>query len=241
VTIHALRLAIPGRLEPTDLVAGSGEMIAVVGPNGGGKTSLLRALAAIESTEGDVRVDGESLRAVSHARRQQLVGFHAASRHLAWPIAVRDLLLLGLSSPQASDIARPVEALELAPLLDRAATTLSTGERARVLLARALVAAPRLIIADEPLANLDPYWAIRVMDILSNEARDRGATVVMALPTLSELPAFDRPNPADGRRALHSETPARLVGMPAFEKAFRITLDANGQAVRRPADPRSSP
>ena len=77
-------------------------MIALVGPNGGGKTSLLRALARIEGATGAVVIDGEDLDAAGEARRRRLLSFLPASREIAWPIAVRDVIALGGAGPARS-------------------------------------------------------------------------------------------------------------------------------------------
>ncbi len=82
--------AIPGRLLPTDISIASGEMVALIGPNGGGKTTLLRALAGIEPNAGTVSLSGEPVTSLPIARRARALTFMPASRDLAWPIAARD-------------------------------------------------------------------------------------------------------------------------------------------------------
>ena len=98
--LDARGLAISGRLQPTDLELAPG-MTAVIGPNGAGKTSLLRALAGIELETGDVLIAGEDLTHAPPPRRMRLLSFLPATRALVWPISARDVIALGLPSPDA--------------------------------------------------------------------------------------------------------------------------------------------
>ena len=141
---------IPGRLRRTNLEVAAGELVAVIGPNGGGKTSLLRACAAIEATSGIIRVADEDLRAAPPSRRARLLGYLPASRDVVWPITVRDLVSLGLPSADPTRVDELIALLELEPIAKRHVDRLSTGERARVLLARALASRPQVLLLDEP-------------------------------------------------------------------------------------------
>ena len=232
-------LAIPGRLHATDLSADAGGMIALVGPNGGGKTSLLRALAGVEQATGSVRVDGQLLADLGEARRSRLLALVPASRDVGWPIAARDVVRLGLGQADHARAEQVLDLLELGALAHRPINTLSTGERARVLIARALAASPRLLLLDEPLSNLEPYWVLRLVEILRSVAQ-KGTTVLAALHDLAQLPAFDRALlVADGRIQM-DETPACLVESGRFESIFRIRAAPDGWRIR-PGGPQSSP
>jgi iron complex transport system ATP-binding protein len=169
-------LRLPGRLEETDLELRAGELACLVGPNGSGKTSLLHALAGIGRPGGSVRIDGEDPRRTGPERRRLLLSYLPASRDIAWPLSVRDLV--GLDLP-AGDSAPVLEQLGLTGWADRRVDRLSTGERSRVLIARALAAGPRLLLLDEPVANLDPLWQLRLMAHLRDLAhRDRRLLLV---------------------------------------------------------------
>ncbi|MEY2883514.1 MAG: hypothetical protein RL490_1238, partial [Pseudomonadota bacterium] len=109
-----------------------------------------------------------------------------ADRDVAWPMRADALVQLGLGPGAAADPAAVAAALAAADAQDFAARrvdTLSTGERARVLLARALVARPAWLLLDEPVANLDPWHRLHIMALLRAEAA-RGAGVVVALHDL---------------------------------------------------------
>ena len=238
--LAARELAIPGRLHATGLDVQSGELVALVGPNGGGKTSLLRALARIEGASGVVAIDGEDLDEAPMARRRQLLSFLPASRDVTWPISARDVIRLGLDRDDEPRVDEMVSLLELDKLADRPVNQLSTGERARVLTARALVGNPKLLLLDEPLSNLDPYWVLRLLDIFESSTQS-GQVVLAALHDLSQLDRFDRALLVSDGMVQMDETPASLVASERFEEIFRIS-SANGRgAIRKPADPRSWP
>lgn len=240
MSLFAHQVAIPGRLQPTDLSVDAGELVALVGPNGGGKTSLLRALARIEGASGSVSINGENLDGAPLARRRHLLSFLPASRDVTWPIAARDVIALGLDRPNPDRVSELVELLELEPLADRPVNRLSTGERARVLTARALAPNPAALLLDEPLSNLDPYWVLRIIAILETAARS-GQAVLVALHDLGQLRHFDRALLIAEGRVQMDEAPADLMASERFGDIFRIQPANGGWQVRRQADRRSLP
>jgi iron complex transport system ATP-binding protein len=238
-SLVARQVGIAGRLEPSDLNVEAGELVALVGPNGGGKTSLLRALARIENASGDVEVDGEDVDRAPLARRRQLLSFLPASRDVTWPIAARDVIALGLDRPDQRRIDELICLLELENLADRPVNRLSTGERARVLTARALAARPKALLLDEPLSNLDPYWVLQLLSILETAAAS-GQVVLVALHDLAQLHRFTRALLISDGQVQMDEAPAGLMASERFEEIFRIRAASGGWAVRQ-AGPRSSP
>jgi iron complex transport system ATP-binding protein len=172
----ATTLRIAGRLSATSLTIEAGTLTCLIGPNGSGKTSLLHAIAGIGSPEGSVRIDGVDPFRLGPPKRQGLVTFAPASRDIKWPLVAKDLIRLG----GEDDIEEILAILELGPFADRRVDRLSTGERARVLLARALAPRPRLLLLDEPVANLDPMWQLRLMDQLRRLTREKECAVLMA-------------------------------------------------------------
>jgi ABC-type cobalamin/Fe3+-siderophores transport systems, ATPase components len=237
--LEARVVALPDRLEPTDLQAHAGELVAVIGPNGGGKTSLLRALAGIETSGGSVRISGHDVRLLGPSLLPQFVTFMPASRGLVWPIPVRDVIALGLPRTDSNRIDELIELLELGSLAARPADRLSTGERARVLFARALAPKPRLLLLDEPLSNLDPYWVLRLLEIL-RETTSAGTTALVTLHDIDRTDAFDRALLISKGRIRADLSSAEMLQSAALTDAFRIERASSGWALRRSADPRSS-
>ena len=231
------QVSLPGRLEATSLGLQEGEMTALVGPNGGGKTSLLRALALVEEARGEVTVSGERLGEVPPNRRSQLIGFLPASRDLAWPICVRDLLRLGL--PPRTPIGSTLDELELTRLATRRVDRLSTGERSRALIGRLLAASPRLLLLDEPLSNLDPYWVRRLAGLFREHVERNRSSALISLHDLNLLTAFDRVIAVAGGGVVFDGRPAAFLGGELFERIFRIAPETAG--ISWQADPRSSP
>ncbi len=231
-SLRAIEVGIEGRLGPTDLSADAGQLVALVGPNGGGKTSLLRALARVERASGQVKIDGENIDELGEARRRRLLAFLPASREVSWPISARDVIALGLGIRDLARIEELVALFELQNLADRPIDRLSTGERARVLLARALAARPRLLLLDEPLSNLEPFWVLRLVEILRDVA-DEGAAVLVALHDLSQFTSFDRALLISDGKVQMDETPADLMASVRFEEIFRIRPTDGQWQIRR--------
>lgn len=239
-SLIARQVGIADRLQPTDLDVQAGELVALVGPNGGGKTSLLRALARIESASGLVEIDGEDVDRAPSARRRQLLSFLPASRDVTWPISARDVIALGLGQPDDARIDELISLLELEELADRPVNRLSTGERARVLTARALAGRPKILLLDEPLSNLDPYWVLQLISILESAA-EYGQAVLVALHDLGQLHHFSRALLISDGQVQMDEAPASLMASERFEEVFRIRAIDGAWAIRQPVGRRSLP
>jgi iron complex transport system ATP-binding protein len=235
--LDARALALPGRLEPTRLRLGGAGLVAVVGPNGSGKTSLLHALAGISGAQGDVRIDGTDPATLAPAARKGLLAYLPATRDVAWPVTARDLVRLG--GGKFDSVAEP---LDLASLGERRMDRLSTGERSRVLLARALAARAKLLLLDEPAANLDPAWQLRLMALLRNCVAE-GRAVVAAFHDLDLAARFsDRMLVMERGRVAADGTPAEIFASSALGDVFGIRRDGAGWALLSPREgPRSSP
>ena len=176
-------------LRNLSLQAHAGEFVAVLGPNGAGKSTLLKVLAGLmKPSQGQVMLGAKSLSAFSKRQLAAQRAYLPQNPHLEWPISVERLVALGLTPrlpatgglPEsfAPAITRAIHQCDLADKRDQPATTLSGGEFARAMLARAIVSEPQILIVDEPITGLDPLHAIHSMKLLSAFAR--GGTLVIA-------------------------------------------------------------
>ena len=177
-------------LRAVNLAVRRGEFVGLIGPNGAGKTTLLRVLAnLLRPQRGCVALDGVDISTLSPRTLARKAAYLAQGAPAHWPLRVDKVVALGRlphldwwQAPGAQDAAAIERAMELAEvthLRERAVTTLSGGERMRVLLARVLAAQPELILADEPVAALDPYHQLHVMEILREHAHRGGAAVAV--------------------------------------------------------------
>ena len=211
-------LRIPRRLEKMSLSIDAGTLTCLIGPNGSGKTSLLHAIARIGSPEGELRIEGIDPHRINPPKRQRLLTFLPASRDVKWPLAAADLIRLG----GEDDIEQVLADLELQPFADRRVDQLSTGERARVLLARALAPRPKLLLLDEPVANLDPLWQVKLMQQLKLISRESRRAVLMASHDLDLAGRFaDRLIVIDKGRAVADGGPELLDG-PDIRAVFGV-------------------
>ena len=217
--LEAERLGLAGRLEPADLRMEAAELVCLIGPNGSGKTSLLHALARIGGPSGEMRIDGRRPEDSGPAERRRLLSFLPASRDIAWPLTAADVVRLGADEAQTLEA---MAALDLAPFAGRRVDRLSTGERSRVLIARALAPKPRLLLLDEPVANLDPLWQLRLMERLRDSVRNgQGAIVAMHDLDLAARYAHRLVLMKGGAIVADGE-PGAILGSARLEEVFGI-------------------
>ena len=182
-------------VDAVSLELGRGELFGLIGPNGAGKTSLLRAMAQLLPHQGQTLFDDTPLEQMTAATRALHLAYLAQGDHAAWPLTVSDFVALG-RLPHRRDLAVNRMAVEgalahlnLQSLAERRINTLSGGERARVRLARALAVEAPLLLADEPVAALDPYHQLSVMERL-RELCAQGASIIIVLHDLTLASRF---------------------------------------------------
>lgn len=188
-----------------DVQLSPGEFVGLIGPNGAGKSSLLRVLAGLHKADaGQVGINnskhaGVLLQQLPDRERAQLLAYLPQQETPAWPLQVEHLVGLGRApwhKPMGGKSVRDTQAIEralqiteLLPLRHRIVTTLSGGELQRSLLARVFAGEPEIILADEPIAALDPYHQLHMMELLAEHAQQGGA-VCAALHDLSLAARF---------------------------------------------------
>lgn len=158
----AQNITLAGRLDGCSLELGAGQVIAICGPNGAGKSSLLEVLAGLLApASGHVALDGLAIGNLPARDRARRIGYLPQAGEAAWNLSVRTLAGLGRLPHRAgaAEDRRAVDealaTLDLGALAERPIASLSGGEKARAMLARVLAGEPQVVLADEPLANLD--------------------------------------------------------------------------------------
>jgi iron complex transport system ATP-binding protein len=236
LSAHGLSIRRGGRtlLDALDLTLIPGQVTAVLGPNGAGKSTLLSSLAGlIPPDAGRVMLDTTDLSRLPLAQRARRIAVLPQTPELAWPVEVRTLVGLGRiphHGARGADAAddRAIDAAmtraDVTAFADRPVTTLSGGERARALIARALATEPHWLLADEPLTGLDPAHQLTAADLFRSLAGE-GMGVVVTLHNLTlALRLADRVVilqdgrvAADGPpdQALSPDTIARVYGVRA--------------------------
>lgn len=227
LTTHALTVRRGGRtvLTGIDLCIRPGEFVGLLGPNGAGKTTLLRAALGLLPSGGS-----SSLAALPTSEQARQAAFMPQGREIAWPLSVERVVALGRAAHPAGARDRQIveEAmalLDLTEFRERPATELSGGEQARVLIARMIAQDTPLMIADEPIAGLDPAAQIHAMDVFAGIAA-RGGAVLASLHDLGLaarhctrlilMHAGSIVAEGEPEAVLSPETVARVFGITAF-------------------------
>jgi iron complex transport system ATP-binding protein len=177
-------------LRGATLSVAPGEFVGLAGPNGAGKTTFLRAAAGLlRVSGGDLQIAGRAPDSYGHRALARTVAYLAHGAPAHWPMSVERVVSLGrlphtsaFGSLTADDERIVDEALresEVTELASRSVSDLSEGERARVMIARALAQQPKLLLADEPTASLDPYHQLRVLELLRGVAARGGAVLAV--------------------------------------------------------------
>ncbi|SEK29092.1 iron complex transport system ATP-binding protein [Roseovarius nanhaiticus] len=242
LTLDRLSVRMRGRAIVSDvsLTIEPGEFVGLIGPNGAGKTTLMRAALGLIPAQGH-----SSLAAMAPRERARAAAWMPQAREIAWPVTVETLVMLGRvphlgagqrASPEdRAAVDAAIAQMGLQPLRGRAATRLSGGEAARVLIARALAQQTPLLMADEPTAGLDPAHQISTMETFAALAAEGKSCLVslhdlgLAVRHCTRL-ILIAPQSAmeDGQGGLVADgapedvlTPERLDHVFGIEAAFR--------------------
>ncbi len=188
-------------VEDFNLDVPSGSVLGLIGPNGSGKTTLLRALAGlIKPFSGNVYLDDRDIWTIPSRIRAQQIGWVPQRERLAWALTVEEVVSLGraphrgwllpLSMDDRQVIDKVLRLTELRELKNRKIDKLSGGEFQRVLIARALAQEPRVLLLDEPIANLDVHHQMQVMDFIRDLVSAQGITTVVAIHDLTSAARY---------------------------------------------------
>jgi len=223
-------------LDAASLDLACGTVLALVGPNGSGKSTMLRSLAGLwRAAEGKVVCGGRDLTDFSRQEIAREITYVPQETALNFEFSVREVVLMGrhphrgrFERETAEDLRAAEEAMERADLLhiaDRPVTTLSGGERQRVLIARSLATRARILLLDEPTANLDVDHALDVLDLCRSLAKE-GRAVAIATHDLNAVRRFaDRVALIESGRLIANGEPDAVLTPENLERAFRVQTE----------------
>ncbi len=233
LAVDGVSVTLSGReiLRDVTFHVNAGEFTGLIGSNGAGKTTLLRViLGLIAPSAGTVRVE-------SGSRRQSLIGYVPQRITLDpdMPLRARDLVGLGIdgqrfglplpSAARRRQVDEMLEAVDAVRFADSRVGNLSGGEQQRVLIAHALISHPRLLLLDEPLANLDIASEQEIVDLVARIAREQRIAVLISTHDMNPLlPVMDRiVYIANGRIA--TGTTAEVVTSESLTQLYGVHVD----------------
>lgn len=223
-------------LDDVSVTVRRGAVTGIIGPNGAGKSSLLRVLAGLAPPRaGTVTLDGRPLPRPGTRARARLIGYLPQSHEIHWPLTVRRTVDLGRlphlgpwQRPGPADAAAVTAALERTGMADHASATVDTlsgGERARVMLARVLVGETPVVLADEPVAALDPRHQLAVMRLLAGEAAAHGRAIGIVLHDLTLAARYcDSLVLLDAGRVVEAGATAAVLDSPRLRTVYGVAF-----------------
>lgn len=247
LTAQNLGVTLAGRVVLSDVSfsLSAGHLVALVGPNGAGKTTLLRALAGLVPSSGAVTIRGDALSALPLRERAKRFAYLPQGHVVHWPLPARDIVALGrfphgvtdparMSPGDIETVSRAMAAADVVEFADRRVTELSGGERSRVALARVLAVEAPVILADEPVASLDPRHQIDVMKSLRSAA-DGGVLVIVVTHDLGLAARFaNQVMVLSAGKLVSQGTTAEALSEQVMHDVFRISAyraEHRGEAV----------
>ena len=232
-----LRIGQARLLDRASIEIEPGELLGLIGPNGAGKSTLLRVLAGVRRADrGEIDYGGSPAGRIGPRALSRRVAYLPQAADSAWALSVealvalgrlphrRPLLSLGAADPDgAQAIEAALAAVDLSALRHRAVTTLSGGEFARCSIARALALGGKVLLADEPVAALDPKHQLDVMEILRARAR-AGMAVVIVMHDLALASRYcDRLALMQGGKVVARGLPGQVLTDATLAEVYGVT------------------
>ena len=221
-------------IENFNLEVPAASVLGLIGPNGSGKTTILRALAGLlKPFYGSVFLEERDIWTIPSRVRAQQIGWVPQRERLAWALTVEEVVSLGraphrgwllpFSAEDRQVIDRVLHLTELSELRDRNMDKLSGGEFQRVLIARALAQEPRVLLLDEPIANLDVHHQMQVMDFVRELVAGQGITTVVAIHDLTSAARYcDRLILLDKGRQVCAGKPDEVLQSDFIAQVFKV-------------------
>lgn len=218
------------------LKIGIGDFTGIIGPNGSGKTTLLRLLSrALNSHQGNIFFKSREIHSMDLQAFARKVAFVPQETLVNFPFSVMEIVLLGrtphlrrMQSETKRDIEIAEHALKITDTLDlkeKKITELSSGERQRVIIAKAIAQEPELLFLDEPTAHLDIGHQMQILDLLRRLNRDKSLTIVMVVHDLNLASEYcNRIVLLDHGRLFKEGTPKDVLTYPNIEAVYKTIV-----------------
>ena len=228
--INIKQLSQPYGLTNISCQIPKGKLVGIMGANGAGKSTLLKTIAGIlPLKQGEVWFDNQPLSKMNATEKSQHIAYLAQNTQIHWDLSVYDVIALGLAAPlpkekERSKIQAFSKKFAVTHLLDKPFQQLSGGEKARVQLARCCIKESPILLVDEPIAPLDPYYQIDIMEQLQSLTPQH--TCVVAIHHLSLAYRFcdEVILLHQGKVIAHGETQAVLTA-ENLAKTFQIQAE----------------
>ena len=210
----------------------TGKLVGIMGANGAGKSTLLKTIAGILPIKsGEIWFDNHKLSTMTAEQKSQQLAYLAQNTEIHWDLFVYDVIALGLPNPlnrvkEQEKVRSISETFSVSHLLEKSFRQLSGGEKARVQLARCCIKNAPLLLADEPIAALDPFYQIDIMEQL--KSLTPGHTCVVAIHHLSLAYKFcDEVILLNQGQIIASGETTRVLTAENLANAFHIQADIN--------------
>lgn len=218
--------SVTARFEP-------GQVTAIVGPNGAGKSTFMDCLTQLRRPDqGQITLDGVNLRLMPARQRARKLAYLPQNAEIAWDVDGETFVGLGrtaykgawgMTKADRTHVARAMALTGTDVFAERVVSSLSGGERARVLIARALAGDPQWLLADEPLAGLDPGHVLDVCDLFRQLAHSQGCGVILTLHDLdAALRVADRVLVLTGGQIIADDHPHNALTPAVLSRAYGI-------------------
>jgi ABC-type cobalamin/Fe3+-siderophores transport system ATPase subunit len=236
--VSSLEFGFPGRTigREVSFSLAAGEALCVLGPNGGGKTTLFRTLLGLlRKHAGSISVGGRPLEELSRAEIARQIGYVPQGHTGYFAYAMRDFVLMGrtahlgtFAAPGKADreiAQRALESLGIGALAGKPVTEVSGGERQLALVARALAQQPRLLVMDEPTANLDFGNQVRVLERIAGLARSEMAVLFSSHNPDHAFLAADRVLLLGEGRVLELGAPREVIRSDTLARLYGVSVE----------------